>query len=170
MSRKIKYSLDFKLSAVKQVLDFKFSIRHVSYEIGINKSQLKKWIRYYQTYGLEGLIPRSKNNHYTPDFKLKVISQVQKRGLSFKQASLKFDIPSDSTVLRWYQTYEREGKSGFYKPRGRPKKLKANNSKKKSKKPLTREQELLIENESLRCELDLLKKLQALAQAREKKQ
>ena len=34
--------------------------------------------------------------------------------------------------------------------------------KRKSDKPLSREEELLLENESLRCENDLLKKLQAL--------
>ena len=38
--------------------------------------------------------------------------------------------------------------------------------KSKSDKPLTREEELLKENERLRCENELLKKLQALAQAR----
>ena len=40
--------------------------------------------------------------------------------------------------------------------------------KRKSDKPLTREEELLLENESLRCQLDILKKLQALIQAEEK--
>ena len=40
--------------------------------------------------------------------------------------------------------------------------------KRKSDKPLTREEELLLENESLRCELEYLKKLQALIQAEEK--
>ena len=40
--------------------------------------------------------------------------------------------------------------------------------KRKSDKPLTREQELLLEIEALRCENELLKKLQALIQAEEK--
>jgi transposase len=40
--------------------------------------------------------------------------------------------------------------------------------KRKTDKPLTREEELLLENESLRCELEYLKKLQALIQAEEK--
>ncbi|MNL14753.1 hypothetical protein D3C87_1357100 [compost metagenome] len=40
--------------------------------------------------------------------------------------------------------------------------------KSKSEKPLTREEELLLENEALRCEIDYLKKLQALIQAEEK--
>ena len=38
----------------------------------------------------------------------------------------------------------------------------------KTDKPLTREEELLLENERLRCENDYLKKLQALIQAEEK--
>ena len=38
--------------------------------------------------------------------------------------------------------------------------------KSKSDKPLTREEELLKENERLRCENELLKKLQTLIQAR----
>ena len=37
--------------------------------------------------------------------------------------------------------------------------------KHKSDKPLTREEELLLENEALRCENELLKKLEALIQA-----
>ncbi|WP_281310389.1 hypothetical protein [Flavobacterium flavigenum] len=39
--------------------------------------------------------------------------------------------------------------------------------KRKSDKPLSREEELLLEIEALRCENDLLKKLQALIQAEE---
>ena len=37
----------------------------------------------------------------------------------------------------------------------------------KSNKPLTREEELLIENEKLRCELAFIKKYNALVQAQE---
>jgi transposase len=40
--------------------------------------------------------------------------------------------------------------------------------KRKSDKPLTREEDLLLEIEALRCENELLKKLQALIQAEEK--
>ncbi|WP_199873915.1 hypothetical protein [Aquirufa regiilacus] len=40
---------------------------------------------------------------------------------------------------------------------------------KKAQKPLTREEELLKENEYLRAENDLLKKLQALVQADKKR-
>ncbi|MNU05381.1 hypothetical protein D3C72_2501670 [compost metagenome] len=42
-------------------------------------------------------------------------------------------------------------------------------AKKKSDKPLTREEELLLEIESLKCENALLKKFNALVQAAEMK-
>ena len=45
-----------------------------------------------------------------------------------------------------------------------------NEKKRKSDKPLTREEELLLEIESLRAENALLKKLQALIQAEEAEQ
>lgn len=47
-----------------------------------------------------------------------------------------------------------------------------NSPKRKSsklKQPLTREEELLLENERLRCEVALLKKFNALIQAQEEK-
>ena len=54
------------------------------------------------------------------------------------------------------------------KPKGRPKSMSDYKRKKrKTDKPLTREEELLLENERLRCENALLKKLQALIQAEE---
>ncbi|RXQ97314.1 transposase [Ancylomarina salipaludis] len=43
-------------------------------------------------------------------------------------------------------------------------------SRKILKKTQTREEELLLENESLKAELALLKKLKALAQAKKRKQ
>jgi transposase len=55
------------------------------------------------------------------------------------------------------------------KTRGRPKTMNDNKRKKrKSDKPFTREEELLLEIEALRCENELLKKLQALIQAEER--
>jgi transposase len=60
------------------------------------------------------------------------------------------------------------GLKGLYsKTKGRPKTMNNKRKKRKSDKPLTREEELLLENEAIRCELDFLKKLQALIQAEE---
>lgn len=63
-----------------------------------------------------------------------------------------------------------EGVKGLEKDgRGRGRSMKKK-FQKSTKRPLSREEELLQENESLKAELALLKKLRALAQAKKKKQ
>jgi transposase len=90
--------------------------------------------------------------------------------LSLREACLKFNIPTDSTIIKWQRDFANFGLKGLEpKPRGKPKSMYSNKRKKrKSDKPLTREEELLLEIEALRCENELLKKLQALIQAEEK--
>ena len=171
MSRKNKYTKRFKLKAVQSVLRDHLSLTQVSDELGINKSDLKKWISYYRTYGVLGLLPRTKNTIYPIDFKLKVIHSIEQKGLSFRAAALKYNIPSFSTVRSWYHMYLDKGILGLHaKPRGRPKVMKNKTKKASSKKTLTREEELLHEIESLKSELAFLKKLEALTQAKNKKQ
>lgn len=171
MSRKSKYSVRFKLSAVEKVLKYNHSQVRVCDELGIVKSLLHQWIKVYELHGSSGLQPRGSNSRYSNSFKLKVVRSIDRKGLSFREASIRFNIPSNSTVRSWYLTYQNKGIKGLKtESRGRPRTMNKKPKKKTSKKPLTREEELLLENESLKAELALLKKLQALAQARKKKQ
>ena len=83
-------------------------------------------------------------------------------------ASLKFNIPDIAIILKWKKDFANFGVQGLQpKQRGRPISMSDYKRKKrKSDKPLTKEEELLKENERLRCENALLKKLDALIQAR----
>lgn len=169
MSRKIKHTKSFKLRAVKKVLEKEISITQVSHQLNLNPSLLKKWIAYYQEYGSAGLMPRKSNTAYSYAFKRKVIGSIEQKGLSYQTAAIKFNIPSPSTVRTWHLIYLSDGSQGLKQDgRGRLKTM-TPKSKKPTGKPLTREEELLQENESLKAELALLKKLHALAQARKKK-
>ena len=57
------------------------------------------------------------------------------------------------------------------KPKGRPKSMSNfKRKKRKSDKPLTREEELLLENEKLRCEIDYAKKVTSLNSSRRESQ
>lgn len=171
MSRKVKYDEEFKLLAVKRVLNKKEGLRSVCYELDLNKSQLQKWIRYYHYYGLKGLKSRDKNSSYSVSFKLKVLKEIEKRGLSFRSAALEYGIPSSSTIVNWYKKHQEQGKLGLEPLRkGRPRTMTIKSTGKRPKKPLTREEELLLENESLKAHIAVLKKLQALAQAKKKNQ
>ncbi len=95
---------------------------------------------------------------------------IEKDLLSFSQACIRFNIPTKSVVMNWHRNYKKDGVIGLnHKPRGKPKSMQFKRAKKKSNKLLTREEELLLENESLRAELDLLKKFQALIQQEQNK-
>ena len=90
--------------------------------------------------------------------------------MSLRDSSLKFNIPDTGIIVKWKKDFANFGLAGLQpKTKGRPKSMDTNKQKKrKSDKPPTREEELLLENEALRCENELLKKLQALIQAEEK--
>lgn len=142
----------------------------MSDQLGIDRTDLQKWISYYKEYGADGLTPRTSNVSYSKEFKLQVVRSINKKGLSFKEASLKYNIPAHSTVSKWHLIYEIEGVKGLEKDgRGRGRSMKKK-FQKPTKRSLSREEELLQENESLKAELALLKKLHALAQAKKKKQ
>jgi transposase len=169
MERKVKYDYTFKLECVKLVVEKHYSWDYVSTQKGLSRSNIRKWVGFYKEYGAISLLPR-KNQSYSLDFKLKVLKAIDKDLLSLRETSIKFNIPDTSIIVKWKKDFANFGLVGLYpKTRGKRKSMDTNKRKKrKSDKPLTREEELLLENEALRCENELLKKLQALIQAEEK--
>jgi transposase len=168
MERKVKYDYAFKLECVKLVIEQEHSCESVSVQKGVHSSIILMWLRFYNAYGPDGLVPR-KNQDYSIDFKLKVLKAITEQHLSVHQAYVKFNIPTRSIIAKWQRDFTNFGVEGLLpKPKGRPKSMdNFKRKKRKSDKPLTREEELLLENEALRCENALLKKLQALIQAEE---
>lgn len=170
MGKRKKHDYEFRLRCVEAVLSGLGSVRSVSKENGIEHSNLRLWLKFYEAYGESGL--RSKaNRHYDVSFKLSVLKAVEEEHLSLREACARFNISSDSMIIKWRKAYESEGYSGLIsKPKGRPPnmKLPIKRKAKAPSRPLTREEELLKENEYLRAENELLKKLQALAQTKKK--
>lgn len=169
MERKLKYDVAFKLKCVKLVEAKNYAASTVSQKYGINRSQLDRWILNYRRLGLKGLIS-AKNRSYTAEFKLKVIQAIKCKSLSLSDAKFKFKIPNESVIVQWQKKFATFGLDGLKpNPKGRlPKDMSTYKRKtRKSNKPLTREEELLIENEKLRCEVAFLKKYNALVQAQQ---
>ena len=167
MGRKVKYDYAFKLECVELVLKKHYSSQYVSKLKGLNESNIRKWVNFYKTYGEVGLLPRI-NQTYSAIFKIKVLKTIEKESLSLRATSVRFNIPDVAIIVKWKKDFANFGIEGLKsKPKGRPISMSDYKRKKsKSGKPLTREEELLKENERLRCENELLKKLQALIQAR----
>lgn len=171
MGRKVKYDYEFKLRCVEEVLKKHRSVNSVACENSIANSNLKRWISFYIEFGNEGILPRQKNKNYSANFKFKVIQAIQNKSISLNKACLTFNIPKESTIKSWQIKYEEEGLAGLEpKPKGRPVPMQFKRKKRKSDKPLTREEELLKELEYLRAENEILKKFNALVQAEQANQ
>ena len=159
-----KYRLEFKVSCVEKIKKNDLSIHSLAQEVGLDATVVRKWKRFYDLYGIEGLQRRS-NRRYDVKFKLRVLETIKAQDLSLKQAAARFNIAAESSITNWRSAYEKSGILGLQnKPKGRPAIMSDyQRKKKKSGKPLTREEELLLENERLRAEIDFLKKLDALS-------
>lgn len=167
MERKVKYDYAFKLECVELVLKKHYTECYVSKLKNIERTNIRKWVNFYKRYGKDGLLPRA-YHFYSLDFKLQVIKSIEKESLSLRESCLRFNISTESIIVKWKRDFANFGIEGLKpKQRGRPLIMSDfKRKKRKSNKPLTREEELLKENERLRCENELLKKLQALVQAR----
>jgi transposase len=167
MERKVKYDYIFKLECVELVLKKYYSDGYVSKLKQIPRWNIRKWVSFYKTYGAIGLLP-SINQSYSAEFKLKVLKTLEKKSLSLIETGIRFNIPNISIISKWKKDFANFGIEAL-QPKSKGKPISMSNYKRKktkSDKPLTREQALLKENERVRCENELLKKLHALAQAR----
>lgn len=171
MCKRNKYDYKFRLQCVEAVLKKGQSISQVAKAKGFDMSNLRLWLLFYEKHGKDGLKPRYQR-HYEPSFKLKVLETIDKEHLSLRGACVRFNIPSESVIINWRKAYELNGQLGLIsKPKGRPPKMDKpiKRKQRKSSKPLTREEELLKENEYLKAQNELLKKLHALVQAEQKR-
>lgn len=164
-----KYSLEFKKNCVEKIIRGSLSASSVAHDLGLAAAMVRRWMKFYELYGIAGLQRRS-NREFSVKLKLKVLEGIDSGMFSIKESALKFNIAAESSIINWQRNYEKFGILGLEnRPRGRPKIMNDYKRKqRKSDKPLTREEELLLENERLRAEIAVLKKLDALILARKK--
>lgn len=61
-----------------------------------------------------------KNNHYSPEFKIQIVEEYLKGGMSYNDLKDKHDMPNASPIKAWVKQYNKLGKTSFYKEkRGR---------------------------------------------------
>lgn len=167
-----KYNEQFKLAIVQDFLSCSSDgYRAVAQRHGLTShSMVERWVRLYRLHGEAGL--RKKFSKYSVDYKLSVLRHMWDNRLSITQTAIEFDIRGDSLVGTWARAYRSEGMRALApRPRGRPKPMTAPNT---SKPDLAADddkrsrEELLAEVNHLRMELEYVKKLHALVQARKK--
>lgn len=133
---------------------------------GVQSRQVREWYRRYMRYGRSGLETKTGSRRFDADFKLRVVLSVLEKNVSLAEAAVIYDINA-SSIRRWREQYL-SGKempqpascTKKVKPMGRPRK----------KQPQTELEVLQAENERLRAEVALLKKVKALVEERERRE
>ena len=124
------------------------------------------WTR-YQSEGPSGLL-KKRNVKADYAFKLQVVRDIEENHLTMVEASLKYNV-SSSQIRVWQKIARTQGYDALdiTRPRGRPPKNDMGRPRKKKPEEMTELERLRYENECLRAENALLKKVKALVEARE---
>ena len=168
MSKKYKkHSYEDRLKYMK-MLETGYSISHISIHYGISHHLLEVLWEKYKKNGPSGLI-KKRNIRSDGYYRETVLRDIENNCLTLSEAAIKYDV-SDGQIQAWKRKVRESGYDALYetKRRGRPPKdTTMGRPRKKKPEEMTELERLRYENECLRAENALLKKLRALVEERE---
>lgn len=138
----------------------------------ISRTRITEIVKQYASHGIEALKITHRNRTYSNGFKIGLIKRVY-NGESLVSVAVENKI-SSGQLSNWMKKYEEFGYNELERPKGRPKRMKP---EEKTKEPIPatgdekdqKIRELEEKNKELKMEVDLLKKLRALVQERQKR-
>jgi transposase len=161
----VKYTEEIKLKVIKQYLDGQIGYHRLSAQLGIPAVMIRRWVDAYRLHGAESF--RRQQEHYSPELKLLVLRHMWDNALSINQTAAVFNIPNPQSIRIWAKRYDEGGSEALGRIRTAVSDMPARITPPDDRpvQELTRE-ELVKRVEYLQMEVAVLKKLEALAQAK----
>ena len=100
MGRKSKVPYETKVKACEDYLNGTYSIRQLSQSLKTAEMVIRRWVYKYKENGASSLITAKHNKTYSKEFKIKIVEEYFKGGVSCDDLCIKYDIRSMSTIYR----------------------------------------------------------------------
>ena len=167
MSKKLKKHGYAERLKYMHMLENGYSREHIHRHYGISSELLGYLWSRYKSEGANGLL-KKQNVRADYKFKLQVIRDIEENHLPLVDASLKYNV-SNTQLYQWRKIAKTQGYDALAitRPKGRPPKNDMGRPRKKKLEEMTELERLRYENECLRAENALFKKVKALVEERE---
>lgn len=148
------------------------TVKSLSKEYLIRQDNINYLIRLIDVHGVD-ILRRDKNNYYSTLLKEEIINKVLIDKHSITSISLEYGLASNGILFNWIKAYKANGYGIVEKTRGRSPTMTKKTQSNKEYKDMTPEEKVkYLENKNLylEAELEYIKKLRAVVQARKDQQ
>jgi len=162
-----KYSEQFKLAVIEHYQVGIAGYRIVGEHHGVAPALVRRWVLWYRMHGVAGLSKQRRS--YSAEFKLSVLQHMWDNSLSYTRVAAVFNIGNTVSIGQWERRFHSGGIDALaHTSRRKSEPLTVPTSKPPPPPPANdterSREDLLAENDELRMEVAILKKLQALVQ------
>ncbi|MGP5231799.1 helix-turn-helix domain-containing protein [Psychrobacter celer] len=98
----MRYNLDFKLQVIAYY-EQGHSSRATSKKFTVNPKFVLKWVKQYQSGGIDAIKPKTSKAYYSREFKHKVLTTMLSQGLSQLEVALRYNISSPALISHWHK-------------------------------------------------------------------
>ena len=120
MGRKAKYSAEQKIQACEDYLSGRKSAVEIAMQLGMGKGgkdHVRQWSKMYKAHGSSVFEESHHNRSYSKELKEKVVREYLSGRGSFRDLAVRYNVPSDNTIIQWVSSYNNHIELRDYDPK-----------------------------------------------------